>query len=271
MIANIRAWGTGVLSAARKAFVTPAKAGAQCLSWQFAERRWTPAFAGATTVRFMLAACAGFATLAHAQMKPEYDMGRMQLTLLYAEGDAPDAAAAKSHADAVRTLIESGRIAAAGPVSEGGNLRAMVVIKTEKPDEAAAVIAELPLVKAGKLRAEPLTWFAARAFIKPVAKVDKDTRYVFGMLITGPNMTHSPEEAKDIQAGHMAHINKMHEAGKLAIAGPFAGGGARRGVFLFKLNTLAAAEALSAEDPAVKAGRLKVETFYWTVPTGVFP
>lgn len=208
---------------------------------------------------------------AQAQMKPEYDMGRMQLTLLHAQGDAPDAAAMKAHADAVRVLIEVGKIAAAGPVTEGGNLRGMVLVKTEKPEDAAAIVAELPLVKAGKLKPEPLTWFAARAFVKPVTKVEKETRYVFGMLVVGPNTSHSPEEAKEIQAGHMGHINKMHEAGKLAIAGPFAGGGARRGVFLFKLDTLEAAQALSAEDPAVKSGRLKVETFYWTVPTGIFP
>jgi len=204
-------------------------------------------------------------------MKPEYDMGRMQLTLLNAQGDAPDAAAVKTHADAIRMLIESGKIAAAGPTSEAGNLRGMVLVKTEKPEEAAAIIAELPLVKTGKLKPEPLTWFAARAFIKPITKVEKDTRYVFGMLVAGPNQSHTPEEAKEIQAGHMGHISKMHEAGKLAIAGPFSGGGARRGVFLFKLDTLEAAQALSAEDPAVKAGRLKIETFFWTVPTGIFP
>lgn len=221
--------------------------------------------------RYAAVAVVLWAGMTQAQMKPEYDMGRMQLTLLYAQGDAPDAAAAKAHADAVRALIESGKIAAAGPVTEGGNLRGMVLMKTEKPEEAAALVAELPLVKAGKLKPEPLTWFAARAFIKPLAKVEKDTRYVFGMLLTGPDLSHSPEQAKEIQAGHMGHINKMHEAGKLAIAGPFAGGGNRRGVFLFKLDTLEAAQALSAEDPAVKAGRLKVETFYWTVPTGIFP
>jgi uncharacterized protein YciI len=217
--------------------------------------------------------CALWISAAQAQMKPEYDMGRMQLTLLHAQGDAPDAAAIKAHADTVRGLIESGKIAAAGPVSEAGSLRGMVLVKTEKPEEAAAIVAELPLVKAGKLKPEPLTWFAARAFIKPVAKVEagKDTRYVFGMLVAGPNTSHTAEEAKEIQAGHMGHINKMHETGKLAIAGPFAGGGNRRGVFLFKLDTLEAAQALSAEDPAMKSGRLRIETYYWTVPTGIFP
>ncbi|MDX2218496.1 MAG: YciI family protein [Burkholderiales bacterium] len=208
---------------------------------------------------------------AQAQMKPEYDMGRMQLTLLNAQGEAPTDAEAKAQADALRSLLESGKIAAAGPVTEAGNLRGLVLVKTEKPEEAAAIIAELPLVKAGKLKPEPLTWFAARAFIKPITKVEKETRYVFGMLVAGPATGHTPEEIKTIQAGHMAHINTMHEAGKLAIAGPFAGGGARRGVFLFKLDSLEAAQALAADDPAVKAGRLKLETFYWTVPTGIFP
>lgn len=216
-------------------------------------------------------ACFAWAGITHAQMKPEYDMGRMQLTLLNLQGEAPDAAAIKGHADAVRALIESGKIAAAGPVTEAGDLRGMVLVKTEKPEEAAAIVAELPLVKAGKLKPELLTWFAARAFIKPITKVEKETRYVFGMLVAGPATGHTPDEIKAIQAGHMAHIGKMHEAGKLAIAGPFAGGGNRRGVFLFKLDSIEDARALAAEDPAVKAGRLKLEMFYWTVPTGIFP
>lgn len=224
-----------------------------------------------SALRWIWLACAGMAIQVHAQMKPEYDMGRMQLTLLYAQGEAPDASSEKAHADALRSLMQSGKIAAAGPVSNAGDLRSLVLIKSEKPDEAAALIAELPLVKSGRLKPEALTWFAARAFIKPVSKIEQETKYVFGMLVTGPNNSHTPEEVKQIQAGHMGHINKMHEAGKLAIAGPFAGGGNRRGVFLFKLDTLEAAQALAADDPAVKAGRLKLDTFFWTVPTGIFP
>lgn len=225
-------------------------------------RRWTLAICTLCTLTVMGV---------QAQMKPEYDMGRMQLTLLNAQGEAPTDAEAKAHADALRGLLESGKIAAAGPVTEAGALRGMVLVKTEKPEEAAAIISDLPLVKAGKLKPEALTWFAARAFIKPVTKVEKETRYVFGMLVAGAATGHTPDEIKAIQAGHMAHINTMHEAGKLAIAGPFAGGGNRRGVFLFKLDTLEAAQALAADDPAVKAGRLKLDTFFWTVPTGIFP
>lgn len=217
------------------------------------------------------ALCVLWGLSVQAQMKPEYDMGRMQLTLLYAQGEAPTDAESKAHANALRGLMESGKIAAAGPVTEAGPLRGMVLVKTEKPEEAAALIAGLPLVKAGKLKPEALTWFAARAFIKPITKVEKDTRYVFGMLVAGPATGHTPDEIKAIQAGHMGHINTMHESGKLAIAGPYAGGGNRRGVFLFKLDTLDAAQALAADDPAIKAGRLKLETFFWTVPTGIFP
>ena len=66
----------------------------------------------------------------------------------------------------------------------------------------------------------------------------------------------------------MANINRLSEAGKLVLAGPFIDGGERRGVFIFKVETLEEAQALTETDPAVKAGRLKIELHRWAVPKG---
>jgi hypothetical protein len=49
----------------------------------------------------------------------------------------------------------------------------------------------------------------------------------------------------------MANINRLAETGKLVLAGPFVDGGDRRGVFIFKVDSLGEAQALTDTDPAV--------------------
>jgi uncharacterized protein YciI len=56
-----------------------------------------------------------------------------------------------------------------------------------------------------------------------------------------------------IQEGHMANIRKMAAAGKLAVAGPFAGNGDLRGVFIFQNTTLA--EAREIRVPSLVRGQ----------------
>lgn len=93
--------------------------------------------------------------------------------------------------------------------------------------------------------------------------------YQFGLLKRGPKAgTGSKEEAERIQEGHMANIRKMAEMGKLLAAGPMDDNGDLRGIFVFRA-TRAEAQALTAEDPAVKAGRLKLELFSWMGPKGI--
>lgn len=91
--------------------------------------------------------------------------------------------------------------------------------------------------------------------------------YQFGLLRKGPNHgTGTKEEIDKVQAGHMANINKMALSGKLVAAGPMGDDGDLRGIFLFKAASLAEAKALAAEDPAIKAGRLRMDIFTWYGP-----
>jgi len=80
------------------------------------------------------------------------------------------------------------------------------------------------------------------------------------MLYRGPAATkESSPEAQKIQEAHLAHITKLAKEGHALIAGPFGGDGDLRGVIFLKAANAEAARALEAEDPAVKAGRLRVE------------
>ena len=78
-------------------------------------------------------------------------------------------------------------------------------------------------------------------------------KYVIAFLFRGDRVQEYTEEQRsDIQAGHMANINKLAEAGQLVMAGPFFGNEQLRGLFIFAVESLEEAEKLTATDPAVK-------------------
>jgi uncharacterized protein YciI len=90
------------------------------------------------------------------------------------------------------------------------------------------------------------------------------TTYYVGFLYRGPKWT--PEqtpETEALQKAHLDNIQKMAAAGKLLVAGPFTDGGDLRGLYVFRVATLEEAEGLAATDPAVKAGRLRLEFHPW--------
>jgi uncharacterized protein YciI len=93
-------------------------------------------------------------------------------------------------------------------------------------------------------------------------------QYWFVMLKKGPKRDQSPEEAKQLQAGHMANMQAYATMGKLQIAGPFMDDGDWRGIFILDVPDRASAEAMCNDDPAVKAGRLACEIHPWLSQKG---
>ena len=94
-------------------------------------------------------------------------------------------------------------------------------------------------------------------------------KYVIAFLKSGPNRTHDAATASSIQRAHMENINRMAEAGKLVLAGPFMDGGELRGIYVFNVETIAEAQALTESDPAVQAGRLIMELHPWYGSAGL--
>ena len=89
-------------------------------------------------------------------------------------------------------------------------------------------------------------------------------KYVMAFLYRGERVAeYTPEQRTEIQKGHMAHITKMSESGKLVMAGPFFGNEELRGIFVFDVASLDEAKALTNADPAVNAGVLKMELKEW--------
>lgn len=84
-------------------------------------------------------------------------------------------------------------------------------------------------------------------------------RYVFVMLRTGPNKVPAGKERTDMFAGHMANIQRLADAGKLAYAGPLDGVDGARGIFIFAVENIDEAKALVATDPVIVKGEMVAE------------
>lgn len=88
-------------------------------------------------------------------------------------------------------------------------------------------------------------------------------KYVIAYLKPGPNRDQDSTEAAQLQRAHMDNIVRMAEAGKLALAGPFMDDHGVQGIYVFAVETIEEAEALTNTDPAVQAGRLVMELHPW--------
>lgn len=94
-------------------------------------------------------------------------------------------------------------------------------------------------------------------------------KYILANLIAGPNRDQDSTTAAQLQRAHLDNITRMAEEGQLVIAGPFMDDGDIRGIYIFAVETIEEAEALTRTDPAIKAGRLKMELRPWYGPAAL--
>ncbi|GAB3015090.1 hypothetical protein GCM10027051_18490 [Niabella terrae] len=88
--------------------------------------------------------------------------------------------------------------------------------------------------------------------------------YQFVILKTGPSKLEDQQQIQTLFRGHMENINRLVDAGKLIVAGPFAKNEkAYRGLFILKAKDRKEAAACLETDPAIEAGLLEAEIFDW--------
>lgn len=87
--------------------------------------------------------------------------------------------------------------------------------------------------------------------------------YYLGLLYKGPARNQTSEESEKIQTAHLKHLDSLYKNGNLLIAGPMGDDGDLRGIVVLKVNSMEEAKAIVDADPAIKAGRLRVELHPW--------
>jgi uncharacterized protein YciI len=94
-------------------------------------------------------------------------------------------------------------------------------------------------------------------------------QYVVGFLYRGPNPIEDPDESKAMMRGHLANIQRLHDEGKIILAGPYLSKTDLRGYFLFDTDSVEAAQGWCDSDPAVAAGVFRVELHPWYSAKGI--
>ena len=177
----------------------------------------------------------------------------------------------KDHVDHVISMLDSGKAVIAGPMRDEGDLVGVYVLRAKSADEAKAWTEADPAVKSGDLMPEIHPWWSEEVMKKATTPLKLTTAYL-GFLSRGPKWTPAKTpETEALQKAHIANIVRLAEMKKLVVAGPFGDDGTLRGIFVFKVGSLAEAKELAETDPAVKAGRLIIDMHTWSVPEGILP
>jgi len=88
--------------------------------------------------------------------------------------------------------------------------------------------------------------------------------YVLVILKTGPKRMPDGKERDAMFAGHFANMERLAGEGKLALAGPFMKDpDGWRGLFVFAVEDIEQAKALTATDPVIVNGEMVAEYHRW--------
>lgn len=214
--------------------------------------------------------------VAVAAQEPQHKLVQFQMALLQ-RGPKPipegleSSPLRKEHIAYIHSLMESGQVIIAGPISGDPKLAGVLIFRTQSADDARNLANGDPFVKNGYFTPELHPWWAEDV-MKKTTTPDKLTTAYIAFLVRGEKWTpDKTPETEAIQKAHLANIGKLAETKKLVVAGPFGDDGTLRGIFVFRVASIDEARALAATDPAVKAGRLALQIYPWMVPEGILP
>ena len=95
--------------------------------------------------------------------------------------------------------------------------------------------------------------------------------YTFVLLRRGPRaFDFGEEELEELQAGHLAFLDRMREEGHLLLAGPFVDQDdeTKRGLCIYRTGVEETRRLIADGDPSVRAGRMAVEVMTWMTRKG---
>jgi hypothetical protein len=89
-------------------------------------------------------------------------------------------------------------------------------------------------------------------------------KYVLVVLKTGPHKIPAGPEREAMFNGHFANMNRLADAGVLAVAGPLDGVDGWRGLFVLAVGSIEEARGHVATDPVIVKGEMVAEyhTYY---------
>ena len=166
----------------------------------------------------------------------------------------------KEHVDNLGALWRQGRGLAAGPLGDDGFIRGIVVLSLTNASEIKDCFKPDPFVQNDILAVEAYRWLTdATRFQKPIEPF-KLAKHTLVVVKKGTGYE-APKDAltSATMLSLMPSLRPWAETGDLAVFGPLVDAGELVGILLFIPENGEAIRAALEADPAVKAGRLKVE------------
>lgn len=94
-------------------------------------------------------------------------------------------------------------------------------------------------------------------------KIKQGKKYCLRLYKAGPDRNQPADVAEKIQTEHLMYLMHLRSEGKLIINGPVIDDPELKGIGIFNTTDIEEVKRLSDEDPAVRAGRLVYEIYYW--------
>lgn len=213
------------------------------------------------------------------------EMRTFQLVLVrpepgFREPDAASERLASHRMDRLKTagnlyldnLVKDQVAVVAGPLPESEEIQQIAILDRDSIKDAEFVFEQSPAVSTGRLRLEFYHWTAEEGVLRRPKDPYSSRLAQIGLLYVPHRAPKYPQEQlEEIEAGHRAHLEKMREMGELVIAGVIDKGDDLREVLIFRARTADRIEELVAQDPAIVAGRLRLELHTWKVAVGSWP
>ncbi len=183
------------------------------------------------------------------------------------------------HMATIHKMSQSGKLLAAGPMGDDGQLRGIFLFKAST-QEAQAMAAEDPTIQAGRLVLDLHQWHGPKLIgAKLNEEYRKDpsikmtmTQYFLALVTKGPKADQGTAAEKEkLQLEHLWNVRRLLDAKTFVAAGPFEGAGDLRELFVIDTKTAEEAQTVIDTDPAIKAGQLAVELHPWWVAKEVWP
>ncbi len=202
-----------------------------------------------------------------------YEMQTMQLVFLRAAPHAQpfskhvQEVAMQNHLTGLESLWNSGVAVAVGPM-ESAEYEGMAVLNVKTADEAKELLKNDPFVKSGQMTLDIVPWYFENTFKKAPKFLDVEKIW-FGILERPENAPKYPTaKLEEMQAGHIANIEKMARDGILSAAGPLGSNEKRRGIFVFYSKDLNQIKKAVSVDPLIRAKRLELKLIPWWTGKG---
>jgi|SRR5262245_14032110 len=217
---------------------------------------------------------------------PQFDLDQYQFALLKrgpkwtAEKTPETEKIQAGHMANIQKMAKLGKLMAAGPIGDKGDLAGIFIFKASSIEEAKALAAEDPAIQAGRLVMEIHPWMGPKgigqvlieAFQKDPNMKMTMTTYYLALLGKGAKQADSSTPGiQQLQLDHLWNVRRMLDAKTFAAAGPFVDNGNLRGIFVIAAKSVDEAKAIADADPMVKAGYLAVEIHPWLVAKEVWP